>query len=146
MFTYKNVTSKQMHLKVLNDLVMTSPVRDNTILQVPGRDGDLIMDNGRYDSVLRSIPCRIEAPNDSNVEQLINRINNWLVDDGNSHEFKWDNDPGFLYFARIDGSVVSQRMLANLGRTVVDFMLHPIKYIETTMELTPVNSGDNLNK
>jgi len=37
------------------------------------------MDNGRYASVIRSVPCRLEAPAGMDVEQLINGINNWLT-------------------------------------------------------------------
>ena len=144
MFTYKEKRSKDMNLRVLNDVTFSSPTRDVRVMQVPGRNGDLIMDNGRFESVIRSIPCRLEAPKGENVEQLINQINNWLIDDGGFHEFRWDNDPEFKYLARVESDVVSRRMLSRFGRVVIDFRLHPIKYLESSLEARQITNGTNV--
>jgi len=133
-----------MNLRVLNDVTFTSPTRDVNVIQVPGRDGDLIMDNGRFESVIRSIPCRLEAPKGENVEQLISQINNWLIDDGGFHEFRWDNDPEFKYLARVESDVVSRRVLSKFGRVVIDFHLHPVKYLESSLEARQVTNGTNV--
>jgi len=144
MFTYKGRRSSDMHLRVLNDVQFTSPSRDVNLIQVPGRDGDLVMDNGRFESVIRTIPCRLEAPANRNVEELIMDVNNWLIDDGNFHEFTWDNDPGFRYLARVEGDVMSQRMLSSFGRTAIDFRLHPVKYLVSSLEERPVMNGTSI--
>lgn len=144
MFTYKGVRSKDVHLRVLNDVSFTSPTRDVTRMQIPGRDGDLIIDNGRYSSVVRSIPCRLEAPSGANVEQLMSRINHWLIDDGRFHPFKWENDPEFMYLARVEGDVVSRRMLSRYANTVIDFRMHPIKYLESSLAPRQIPSGWNV--
>jgi len=132
MFTYKGIKSTEMNIRIQNDITFTSPVRDVNIIQVPGRDGDLIMDNGRFETVRRSIPCRIET-SENDIEQLISRINNWLIDDGSFHEFSWDNDRDFKYLARVDGAVTSGRMLSRLGHAVIDFNIHPIKYLRSSL-------------
>lgn len=138
MFTYKGIRNDEMHLRVLNDVVFESPTRDVNVIQVPGRDGDLIVDNGRFNTVIRSIPCRIEVPNGENVEETIHKISQWLVDDGNFHPFTWDNDPEFTYLARVSGSVVSNRLLKTLGHTTIDFQLHPVKYLKTSLNETQI--------
>jgi len=144
MFTYKGISSKEMHLRVLNDVLFTSPTRDVDLIQVPGRDGDLVMDNGRYNSVIRSIPCRIEAPANTNVEALVNRINNWLIDDGKFHPFTWENDADFKYLARVEGDVISQRVLSRFGKMAVDFRLHPIKYLKSTLTPRQITTGTSI--
>ena len=144
MFTYKGKSSKDMHLRVLNDVTFTSPTRDVNVIQVPGRDGDIVMDNGRYSSVTRTIPCRLEVPEGIHVEQLKSDINNWLIDDGRFHEFSWENDPNFKYLARVEGDVSSRRMLSRLGRTAIDFRMHPIKYLRSSLTEQAVPSGTNV--
>jgi len=144
MFSYKGIRSKDMHLRVLNDISFASPKRDVNLVQVPGRDGDLIMDNGRFESVIRSIPCRIEAPAGTDVESLINGINNWLIKDAGLHPFTWENDPDFTYLASIEGAVVNQRVLSHYGKTVIDFKLHPIKYLESSLTERQITSGTNV--
>jgi len=144
MFTYKDKKSIEMHLRVLNDVSFASPSRDVSVIQVPGRDGDLIMDNGRFNSVIRSIPCRLEAPEGTDVETLISDINNWLMDDGQLHEFSWDHDPDFKYLARVEGDVVSQRILSRFGNTTIDFKLHPIKYLRSSLVERQLTQGINV--
>jgi len=144
MFTYKGIRNADMHLRVLNDVAFASPKRDVNVIQVPGRDGDLIMDNGRYSSVIRSIPCRIEAPNHVNVENLISQINNWLTSDAKFHDFEWENDPEFRYLARVEGDVISQRILSRYGKTAIDFRIHPIKYLRSSLLERQITSGTNV--
>ena len=144
MFTYNGKNSNDMHLRVLNDITFTSPKRDVNMIQISGRDGDLVMDNGRYESVIRSIPCRLEAPRFANVEELINNINNWLVDNGRFHELEWDNDSNFKYLARVEGEVVSHRMLSRFGNTMIKFRLHPIKYLKSTTTPRQITTGTSI--
>ena len=144
MFTYKGIRSRDMHLRVLNDITFTSPTRDVKVMQIPGRDGDLIMDNGRFESVIRSVPCRLEAPTGTDVEELISQINNWLIDDAGFQTFTWDNDPDFRYLARVEGNVVSQRLLSHFGNATIRFRLHPIKYLESSMSEQQITSGTNI--
>ena len=144
MFTYKGKNATEMHLRVLNNVSFSSPTRDVNSIQVPGRDGDLMMDNGRFNSVIRSVPCRVEVPNGVDIEQAINNINNWLIDDGRFHEFEWDSDSEFRYLARVNGDVVTRRLLSRLGNTTIDFRLHPIKYLKSSFVDFLVNSGDNV--
>ena len=141
MFTYKGKTSKEMGLRVLNDLEFVSPVRDVDLIQVPGRDGDLIMDNGRFNSVVRSVPCILEVEN-SDIETRINEINNWLATDVNFHDFEWKDNSEFKYLAKVEDSVVSSRLLSRLGNTTIDFRLHPIKYLKSSLVPRVVASGE----
>ena len=144
MFTYKGKSSKDMYLRVLNEVVFTSPTRDVNVIQIPGRDGDIIMNNGRYESVIRTVPCRLETPEDINVEQVINDINNWLIDEENDHELSWENDPDFKYLARIDNGVISQRFLSRFGHATINFRLQPIKYLRDSLIEQAVPTGTNL--
>ena len=140
MFTYKNIKASDMGLRVLNDVLFTSPERDTELIQVPGRDGDLVMSHDRYHSVIRSIPCRLEA-HLGNVEKLINDINNWLVNSDGFHEFLWHNDPDFIYKAKIEGHIESQRMLTRFAHTVIEFRLHPIKYHRLSLREREIENG-----
>ena len=144
MFTYKGINATDMHLRVLNDVTFTSPRRDVTQIQVPGRHGSIIMDNGRFESVNRTIPCRLEVPEELHAEEVISQINQWLIDEGEYHDFLWSNDTDFIYRAKVQGSVVSQRLLPRYGKTVVEFNFHPIKYLRSSLSERQIQSGINL--
>lgn len=140
MFTYKKIKASDMGLRVLNNVVFSSPERDVELVQIPGRDGDLIIDNGRYESVIRSIPCRLES-NKNDVEVLIDRINNWLINSDGFNEFLWHNDPDYVYQAKIEGQVESQRVLSRFAETIIDFRLHPVKHLRSSLREREIVNG-----
>ena len=144
MFTYKGVRSDEMHLRVENSLGFDSPARDVDLVSVPGRDGDLVMDNGRFESVVRSFACRLEAPDGGDVEAVIARIHDWLGTDVRYHDFTWAGDRDFVYRAMVEGSMASQRVLARYARSTINFRLHPVKYLVSSLNERQVASGANV--
>lgn len=144
MFTFKGVHSCDMGLQASGDLVLNSPVRDKHLVQIAGRNGDVVMDNGRFDSVIRSIGCRLLALRNTNVETTINAIQSWLTTNPGYHEFLWDDDPEFVYCAMVDGTVNANRILPKFGKMVIDFRLYPIKYLRSSLNERKVVSGTNI--
>ena len=144
MFTYKGIRSSEMGLRVSGDLNFNSPVRDVNLVTVAGRNGDLVMDNGRFASVIRSIPCRLNVPKGQQVESLINEITNWLGTDIGFHDFTWSGDPEFVYQVMIENSVSLQRLLPEFGEALVKFRMHPIKYLISSLNERAIANGTNI--
>jgi len=144
MFSFKGITSQSMGLRVLNEINFNAPERDRNLIQIPGRDGNLIVDNGRFDDVLLTILCRLEVAGRQNVEQATSKINNWLSTDVGYHQFLWHNDPEFEYLARIESGTTTTRRLSQLANTMVNFSLHPIKYLRTSMIEREIDNGNIL--
>ena len=47
-FTFGDVDSRSYAVGIYGDKLAEAPERDETFVPVPGRNGDLILDNGRY--------------------------------------------------------------------------------------------------
>ena len=141
MFNYKGISAKKMGLRVLNDITFDAPKRSTILIDVPGRNGNLVMDNGRYEDVVRSIPCRLEAPKKRDVEKLISKIHNWLGQEVGYHEFLWHKDPDHIYLAMVENGAMSSRRLSQLAQTLIDFSIYPIKYIKSSMIEREVDNG-----
>ena len=47
-----------------------SPVRDRDMISIPGRSGDLIFDNGRFENVMVTFPCYIKSDFRANFNAL----------------------------------------------------------------------------
>lgn len=144
-FTYKNKKGTDFYLRAINAIGFSSPERDIDYLSVQGRDGDLIMDNGRYQSVLIRIPVEMNPPAHVNVEELASRIANWLLTDINYHDFIWEHDIDFVYKALFNESFATERLLSNLGRTVLNFRFHPLKYRKESLVETVVVNNSVIN-
>ena len=143
-FTYKNINSRDMHLYVLSQLEFSSPERDVESVSIPGRDGDLMMDNGRYKSVIHKIPCHLKVAIDDDLEGALSRIHQWLVADAGSHDLLFDHDLDFIYRASIDNAVTTSRILSHFGRVVINFRIHPVKYLQKSLVESKVLNGVNV--
>jgi len=127
MFTYKGIRSDAMHLQIENNLRFTAPRRNVDLINVPGRDGELLLDQGRFEPVNQQIPCRMVLPTGQNVEQAASRIHNWLSTDVGYHDFTWSGDPDFVYKAMVNEGFNTQRVMEKYGRTVLKFRFRRIK-------------------
>ena len=142
MFTYKGINSRDMGLRIDGNLSFESPDRDVDLISIAGRNGDLVMDNGRFESVLKTLNCRILT--EGNVEERINQIHNWLATDVGYHDFTWSGDRDFTYQAMVENGVRSQRTLTKLARMAIKFRVHPIKYLTSSLSERQVSSGMNI--
>jgi len=142
MFIYKNIRSDDMYLKIDGGLTFTAPARDIELVEVQGRDGDILIDNGRYRSVNHAIPCRLVLPQGENLEMATTRIHDWLSTDTNYHDFVWSGDPDFTYKALVYEEYETQRVLHRYGRTVLKFRFHPIKYLTSSLEERPISNEE----
>lgn len=131
MFAYKNKTSKEMGLVVAQDVVLSSPTRVVESVSIDGRDGSLTIDRGRYDDVEWNIPVIIL--NDKDIEQRVTGITDWLLTDVKYHDFLWDSDLDFVYRAMCHQQYNINRLLRTVGKAVINFRMHPIKFIRSSL-------------
>ena len=143
-FTYKGITSRDMHLRVENELELSSTERDIELIEIPGRDGDLVLDNGRFKSVVKTFPCILVPPPKKDVESLVHPIHQWLACDVGYHDLLLEDDREFVYQGIIDNPVTTNKILSHLGKTVISFRLHPIKYLKTSLIEEPLTNGMTL--
>jgi len=144
MFEFKGKRSDEMHLTIENNVGFASPERDLEFITIPGRDGDLIIDNKRYAPVNRTIPCVLRFTKGKNVEEVASKIGNWLNVDHKYHDFFWSEDPDFVYKAMYYQSFNLQRVIRDYGRLVLNFKMHPIKYLKSGLVERSVANGENI--
>ena len=63
-----------MSLIIENNVGFASPERDLEFIAIPGRDGELIIDNKRYGSVTRTIPCVLKASGKTHLQLPLRKI------------------------------------------------------------------------
>jgi len=146
-FTYKNIHASEMYLCLTNEQQFNSTTRDREFVKIPGRDGDLIIDNGRFNSNNLKFPCIIKPPLTSsniNIENLVSKINKWLTDDKGFQNLLIDSDPEFVYKATIENAITTNRIISHLGKAVITFRVHPIKYLINSLDERIIPSGTTI--
>lgn len=73
-FTFGDYDSREFGVFITRDGVYNAPKRVYRQIQVPGRNGDLMLDEGRFENIDVTYPCLIYKCFDANVEGLRNAL------------------------------------------------------------------------
>lgn len=68
--TFNNINSKTYGVYISGSGVFNAPARDREMIEVPGRNGDLILDHGRYRNIEVTYPAFI-------VRNFAGNLRNW---------------------------------------------------------------------
>lgn len=103
-FTFMGINSKQFDMYCSNGGTYNAPERDVTSIAVPGRNGELTIDNGRFSNIKVSFPCFVSK----NFSENAPKIRNWLTathgysrleDDAHPNEYRMARYTGGLEFS-----------------------------------------------
>ena len=127
--TYNGRRSLDYGLMVTGKTAFNGAQRDVTVVQVPGRDGDLIIDNGRY----KNVPIKYDlaivpgmAP--FGFAELAQIIKDWLLP-GTGYYQLWDTyDPRYYRLGAYTGNVDIEQELTSLGSCSLSFDCKPFRY------------------
>lgn len=114
-----------------------STSNDVDLIEVDGRDGVLLKDNGRLKAIEQDFPFSLVG--DVTVDQQ--KISEWLhVKGWHNLVLSWDND--YIYRASVVNLFEIDEILKQFGRLKINFLIHPIKYLKTgKQEMSLVNGG-----
>lgn len=126
---YKGVNSLDLSLLIKSKGSWIAAERDKTYVSVPGRNGDLIQDNGRYKNVPIPYTMTVLRNGVRSFADLVAKIKNWLSV-GTGYGELWDSyDPRYFRYAAIDGYVnITEELLETTGTFTVNFNCKPLRY------------------
>lgn len=123
-FTFNGHSSAEFGLFVSNKKIYSMPARDVSFIAVPGRNGDIVMDNNRYENVIVSYTIGLK-----NISGKIKSIKSWLAQPGYC-ELTDTYQPGYVRMACFASSLDVDEMINNVGTAVVTFSCKPFMYTE----------------
>lgn len=140
--TFAGKSSNNYGMRLLAKITFETPERDYDEIEVPGRDGSLLIDRGRYKKIGRDFDFVItKLPNYSSIETQLNDISNWLNASKGWQDLQFDGDPDHIYRAAITSSLKLNRESPNRAMGTISFVVHPVKYLNTGRELVAVTNG-----
>lgn len=116
--------------------ILGSAERDVSVLSVPGRDGDLVVDNGRYKNVEVTFESYIlpESPqfkDDYELFQLCQKVKEWLTKDIGYCKLKSSKQPGYYRLARLSNKLDISDVYFQIGSCTLYFDCYPYMYSES---------------
>lgn len=125
--------------------ILGSSVRDVSSISIPGRNGDFIVDNGRYKNVEVSFESYIlpESPqfkDEYELFKLCQMVKDWLVVTG-YFKLKSSKQPGYYRMARLSNKLDIADVYFQIGKCTLYFDCYPFMYSEAGDTEVVINNG-----
>lgn len=126
-FQYKGVVSLNEQLIIQSKNTFAGAARDLTFTSVPGRSGDLIIDNKRYKNVtIKYKVAALEGIHD--IREIAHRVKGWLASEVGYFELTDSYDPDYYRLAAYADAYNLEQELPCLGYSTIQFNCKPHKY------------------
>lgn len=103
-----------------------SPERDLNFQSVPGRNGDIIVDNGRYKNI--SLSYTIAVISKSKFIYSVAELKDWLIPNISYHCLYDSYDTEHYRLAALSGGLAIEQKLFNYGTAKIKFNCKPFRY------------------
>ncbi len=126
-FIFNGVSSADMGIIIAERPHITSPQRDIEYISVPGRSGDIINDNERFNNAEISYNVNIIA-DERPLNLMARKIKSWLQ--GRSGYFRLTDTYDLLYYrlAAYSSALDIEDKVNKIGITTITFNCKPFKY------------------
>lgn len=105
-FEFRGRSSLEFGLYLTDKAPYSAPERDITRQSIPGRDGDIINDNGRYKNQDVSYTCRMISDSTGNIAEKAIKTKAWLCAGTATYYPLMDSyNQNFMRWAAVDGAV-----------------------------------------
>lgn len=141
--TFNDKSSKDFGVYISGLNTYNAPERDVEVLSIPGRNGDLTIDNGRYKNIVVSYPAFIYDKFDQNIEGL----RNYLLSQSGYKRLEDTYHPDEFRMARLKGDFSAKVVdWLEAGEFNLDFDCYPQRFLksgEQAIEFTAAGSIHN---
>ncbi|MCL2518015.1 MAG: hypothetical protein FWF15_05575 [Oscillospiraceae bacterium] len=140
-FEFNGTRSDQCGIVIKDKNAFNVPARDVTKQSIPGRNGDLIIDNGRYFNIDVVYKCTIV-----NFEGNINNIKNWLPAYRGKYLILTDTyNPDVFRYASFSNAFNFANIKFGTGEGDIVFNCKPFQYLLTGNQPVTLTSSGNIS-
>ena len=131
---FNNKSSADCRIQVAHPPGYAYPERDYTITHIPGRNGDIIQDNGCYKNVERTYEVSFDAPNED-FATYANAVSAWLHSTTGYARLEDSYEPNYYRMAAYQESNIFENLYNQAGTATIVFECKPQRFLKT---------GDNI--
>lgn len=143
-FSYNGRDSREFPIYITSKNSFDKPERDISIVEVPGRNGDIIIDNGKFKNLKIDYGLKFVAENFTGWDNYdfvssYNKISEWLKPTAQYYNLTDSYDPNYYRKACLKSSIKLKQLHYDIGAFNVSFSCKPYRYRfdgENVIELT----------
>lgn len=127
---FNNKSSADCRIQVAHPPGYAYPERDYTITHIPGRNGDIIQDNGCYKNVERTYEVSFDALNED-FATYANVVSAWLHSTTGYARLEDSYEPNYYRMATYQESNIFENLYNQAGTATIVFECKPQRFLKT---------------
>ena len=141
-FTFNNTASTTYGIHVNNKSVFGAPSRDVSEAIIPGRSGNLLLDNNRYENFPVKYDCyMVPLTGYTTMLALSKAIKGWLLATNYSYYTLTDTyNPGYFRKAAFSSQLDIVEVFLSVGKAQINFNCKPFLYLTTGQSVTTLTT------
>ena len=141
-FVFNGQSSLELGIRIRSKNIFSAPKYDMSLVSVPGRNGELVNSNKRFNNAIVSYTCFIPAGSIQELSTKLRNIKKWLYQDVDSyHELTDSYEPDFMRYAIFNSKLDISDTANKIGTFTIQFSCHPFKYLISSMEEIDLESS-----
>ena len=137
---FNNKSSADCRIQVAHPPGYAYPERDYTITHIPGRNGDIIQDNGCYKNVERTYEVSFDAPNED-FATYANAVSAWLHSTTGYARLEDSYEPNYYRMATYQESNIFENLYNQAGTATIVFECKPQRFLKTGDNTITIQNG-----
>ena len=143
-FTFKGIKSLDEQLFITKKNVYKGAARDITFTQIPGRSGDLLIDNRRHKNV--KIKYDVTALEGKyQIPEVAHRLKGLLLSEVGYFRLTDTYDPNYFRLAAYSDEFDLEQDLPAVGKSSISFNCKPFRYLITGQNSIVLSNAATLN-
>ena len=144
---FDNVNLKSLGVYISGDGVYDSPERDTEAVEIPGRNGDLILDNGRFKNITVTYPAGVFGSSQTEFSEKISAVRNLLASRIGYKRIEDEYHPDeFRLGEYVGGLEVDPKKRNEAGEFNIEFNCKPQRFLKSgEVAQTVTNNGTITN-
>lgn len=127
---FNGVSSKSLGIVVESPPDYNAPERDFDVYHVPGKSGDIYVDQGSFQNVTRSYDIALGGRK-ADFQNLTKTVTDWLYSTNKYAQLSDSYDSQYFRLAVFKGPVTITNLLNRAGRATIEFDCKPYRYLRS---------------
>ena len=126
---FNGIQSTNYGIHVEKPPVYATPERDYEVVHIPGRNGDLVIDNGSYQNVTRKYDISV-GEIDGNFTNLAAGVSEWLHSASGYARLEDSYEPDYFRLAYYVTDAEMENLFHQAGKMSVEFNCKPARFLK----------------
>ena len=127
---FNGISSKDLHIQVQTEPDYDFPEKDYNVTHVPGRNGDIVIDQGSWQNVSRKYNLAMDAGKISYTE-VASKLVQWLHSASGYARLEDSYEPDFYRMAMYKDSGSISNIYNKAGQIEIEFTCKPQRYFKS---------------